>query len=383
MESKDQATAWMARALALAERGRTTVTPNPLVGCVIVRDQKVLGEGWHKQAGQGHAEVEAVKNAVENGNDISGADCYVTLEPCSHTGRTPPCAQLLIDNKVGRVFFAARDPNPLVAGRGLAMLEAKGIATHGPILEAQALWQNRGFFKAMQHKRPWVMLKQAMSLDGRIAMASGESEWITGPAARADVQRLRAGCCAMLTGVGTVLYDNPSLTVRDHAALGMPPSQILRQPAHYILCGSQFSDLLAKSGTLRLFQTPDTKLTILLDEKYFTEAAEQHFKSLQATWPREVVLEKFTNFDSLFAQMSNEQIRYLMVEGGGRLAGSLIESDAIDELMLYQADTLLGASAQPAFNFSISDMTQQKRLQLHSKRKVGDDTRLQYLLRKA
>ena len=202
---------YMARAIRLAERGRYTTDPNPRVGCVIVRDKHVLAEGWHRVAGQAHAEVDAL--AKLNGS-AEGATAYVTLEPCSHHGRTGPCAQALLESGVAAVVIAMLDPNPLVAGRGVALLEQAGVRVRSGLMEQEARALNKGFLSRMERKRPWVTIKLATSLDGRTAMASGESKWITGPEARKDVQRLRAESSAIVTGIGTVLSDDPALTVR-------------------------------------------------------------------------------------------------------------------------------------------------------------------------
>ena len=209
IENRDRA--MMARAVQLAWRGRYSTHPNPRVGCVIARGDLVLGEGWHERAGEAHAETRALSQA---GPDARGATAYVTLEPCSHFGRTPPCARALIDAGVAHVYAATKDPNPSVSGRGLDMLREAGIRVTEGLLAEEAARLNPGFMKRMNTGRPWVRLKMAASLDGRTAMASGESQWITGPEARRDVQRLRAISDAILTGVGTVLADDPSLTVR-------------------------------------------------------------------------------------------------------------------------------------------------------------------------
>ncbi|MGB1110233.1 MAG: bifunctional diaminohydroxyphosphoribosylaminopyrimidine deaminase/5-amino-6-(5-phosphoribosylamino)uracil reductase RibD, partial [Gammaproteobacteria bacterium] len=223
-------TGFMSRAIALAERGLYTTEPNPRVGCVIVRDGQIVGEGWHAVAGEPHAEVHALREAGER---ASGAHVYVTLEPCSHHGKTPPCADALIQAGVARVVVAAEDPNPLVAGRGLAKLAEADIAVESGLLADQAERLNPGFLKRMRTGRPFFRIKLAMSLDGRTAMASGESQWITGEAARMDVQRLRARSSAILTGVGTVLHDDPSMNVRlDSDALGLPK---LNQPTRLVL----------------------------------------------------------------------------------------------------------------------------------------------------
>lgn len=224
----------MARALRLAERGLYTTDPNPRVGCVLVRDGHVVGEGWHRRAGEPHAERNALAAA---GDAARGATAYVTLEPCSHHGRTPPCTQGLIEAGVARVVAAMSDPNPLVAGDGLAMLHEAGIETQVGLLEADAEVLNPGYLQRMRHGRPYVRCKLAMSLDGRTAMASGESQWITSEAARRDVQLLRARSSAILTGIGTVLADDPSMTVRLPAdeLFGVDSDDYLRQPLRVVL----------------------------------------------------------------------------------------------------------------------------------------------------
>ena len=222
-------TSYMSRALQLAERGLFTTDPNPRVGCVLVKNSQVVGEGWHQRAGEGHAEVNALKEAGLKAKD---ADCYVTLEPCSHFGRTPPCADALINAGVKRVFIAMTDPNPRVAGSGIAILKAAGIVVTVGILAQQAEKLNIGFCKRMRVGRPYVRSKIAMSIDGRTAMASGESKWITGTAARQDVQRLRARSSAMLTGIGTVLSDDPALSVRPE---GWYPQATIRQPLRVVV----------------------------------------------------------------------------------------------------------------------------------------------------
>ncbi|KIL02981.1 diaminohydroxyphosphoribosylaminopyrimidine deaminase, partial [Stutzerimonas stutzeri] len=213
--------AWMARALQLARQGLYSTHPNPRVGCVIVKDGQLVGEGWHLRAGEPHAEVHALRQA---GEQARGATAYVTLEPCSHHGRTPPCAEALVAAGVGRVVAAMQDPNPQVAGRGLALLRSVGIEVASGVLEGEARELNRGFIKRMESGLPFVSAKLAMSLDGRTAMASGESQWITGPAARAEVQRLRARASVVLTGADTVLMDGARLTVRG-AELGLDEAQ--------------------------------------------------------------------------------------------------------------------------------------------------------------
>ena len=241
-------TKWMSRALQLAERGRYTTSPNPRVGCVIVKNDNVIGEGWHQQAGGPHAEVHALRDA---GDNAKGATAYVTLEPCSHHGRTPPCAEGLIKAGVARVVGAIRDPNPEVAGRGFQMLRDAGIEVTEACLAEQAYALNTGFMKRMTSGLPLVRLKLAMSLDGRTAMQSGESQWITGPEARRDVQRLRAQSCAVITGADSVIIDNPSMTVRaDEAELNIP-TELQRQPLRVIIDGSE-----RVTSTAKIFAQP-------------------------------------------------------------------------------------------------------------------------------
>ena len=206
---------WMARALQLAAKGLYTTGVNPRVGCVLVRNNQVIGEGWHERAGEGHAEVMALRDAARRGNDPHGATAYVTLEPCAHHGKTPPCAEALVQAGMIRVVAAMEDPNPLVAGKGFALLQAAGISVAAPLMSAEAEALNLGFVKRMRTGKPWVRLKMAGSLDGRSALANGQSQWITGPEARADGHRFRARAQAIITGVGTVLADDPLLTVRD------------------------------------------------------------------------------------------------------------------------------------------------------------------------
>ena len=227
---------YMQHAIRLARKGTFTTDPNPSVGCVIVNDDEVVGEGCHQRAGEGHAEVNALKQAADR---AAGATVFVTLEPCSHTGRTPPCADALIAAGVNKVYAAMRDPNPLVAGEGLRKLQDAGIEVEYGLLESQARELNPGFIKRMESGRPFVRVKMAMSLDGRTAMASGESQWISGEASRTDVQRLRAESSAILTGIGTLLADDPSMNVRLTAEeLGLDPGQVVRQPKRIVLDSS-------------------------------------------------------------------------------------------------------------------------------------------------
>ena len=365
----------MNRALRLAERGRRGVTPNPLVGCVLVKRGEVIGEGFHQQAGEPHAEILAIQHAESQGLSVAGASCYVTLEPCAHSGRTPPCADRLVKEDIAEVIFAAGDSNPQVAGQGLERLRKAGIAVHGPILEAQARWQNRGFFSAIERDRPWIMIKQAVSLDGRSAMENGESQWITGTAARRDVQRLRAASCAMLTGAGTVLADNPSLTVRE-AELG---EAFRRQPKRYVLAGKSAAQIVASAEQLKIFNHAGSQATLLVSEKFASKKLMADFEKLASHLLSDVSLNVYKKLADLPALFMAEDIRYVMVEAGGRLAGSLLQAKLCDELMLYQAPIVMGSSARAGLDLPIIQMADKLRFYTRDERKLGDDRRLQLL----
>ncbi|RCS58545.1 bifunctional diaminohydroxyphosphoribosylaminopyrimidine deaminase/5-amino-6-(5-phosphoribosylamino)uracil reductase RibD [Parvibium lacunae] len=344
--------AYMARALELAARGLYSTTPNPRVGCVIAAADsnlyRVLAEGWHEQAGQGHAEVRALQAAQAQGIDVTGATVYVTLEPCSHHGRTPPCVEALIAAKVGRVVVAMTDPNPLVAGAGLARLRAAGIEVRCGLLAAQAAALNPGFIQRMRHGRPWVRLKVATSLDGQIALASGESQWITGQQARDDGHHWRARACAILTGSGTVRADNPQLSVRAVATT--------RQPLRYVL-----DSRLTLSPTARIFAvdaaTPATLIT--------TVQSAQAFPDLMAAWQARGITvwclpadaEGHVSLVALLAEFARHEINELHVEAGSHLNGRLLAAALVDEILHYQAPKILGPG-KPAFEFGQAAPTQ-------------------------
>jgi len=335
---------YMARALELARRGRFTTTPNPNVGCVIVRDGAIVGEGYHFRAGEPHAEVHALRMA---GEKARGATAYVTLEPCSHHGRTPPCCDALIAAGVARVVAAMQDPNPEVAGRGLYRLQQAGIeVSHGLMMqEAEAL--NRGFLKRMRTGFPWVQLKLGASLDGRTAMASGESQWITSPEARRDVQRLRAQSSAILTTSATVLADDPSLTVRwdelSQDTQAKYAQQDLRQPVRVVIDSHN-----------RV--TPQHRLIAQPGETWL---ARQQPDDL--AWPGNVEqfsvprLNEQTDLVSLLMLLGRRQINSVWVEAGAKLAGALLAAGVVDELIVYLALKLLGDNSRglchlPAFS---------------------------------
>ncbi|MBA4822835.1 bifunctional diaminohydroxyphosphoribosylaminopyrimidine deaminase/5-amino-6-(5-phosphoribosylamino)uracil reductase RibD [Pantoea ananatis] len=357
---------YMARALELARRGRFTTTPNPNVGCVIVRDGQIVGEGWHQRAGEPHAEVHALRMA---GDRARGATAYVTLEPCSHHGRTPPCCDALIAAGVTRVVAAMQDPNPQVAGRGLHRLHQAGIeVSHGLMMqEAEAL--NRGFLKRMRTGFPWIQLKLGASLDGRTAMASGESQWITSPAARRDVQRLRAQSSAILSSSATVLADNPSLTVRwselDSESQRLVDEAELRQPVRVIVDSQN-----------RV--TPDHKLIEQLGETWLMrqQVDDRH-------WPETVTQISVPLRDSqldlvaLMMVLGQRQINSVWVEAGATLAGALIQAGLVDELIVYVAPKLLGNDARGLCQLAgLTQLADAPVFAFRDIRQVGDDVRL-------
>jgi len=344
-------TFWMSEALALARRGIYTTRPNPSVGCVIVRDHELLGRGYTGKVGEPHAEVHALLDAEANGHDVAGATAYVTLEPCSHYGRTPPCANALINAGLGRVVMATLDSNPQVSGQGLAKLQAAGIATTVGVCEAEARALNAGFLQTMAGGRPYVRLKVAASLDGRTAMASGESKWITGSKARLDVQHFRARSGAVITGVGTVLADDPLLNVRELAD-GTPIAQI-PQPLRVVL------DRHARMPTTaQLLADP---ATVLVVGESATDQAE--------VWPYESLA---TLLDALKVK---KNIHDVLIEAGATLSGAFITAGLVDELIVYLAPTLLGSDGRPMFSLPLTEMSQQVRWETVSVTPVGDDLR--------
>ena len=361
----------MARALQLARRGRYTTDPNPRVGCVLVRDGEVVGEGWHRRAGEPHAERIALAAAGERAR---GATAYVTLEPCAHHGRTPPCSQGLIEAGVARVVAAMVDPNPLVAGRGLEQLRAAGVEVASGLLEADARALNPGFVKRMQGQGPWVRLKLAMSLDGRTAMASGESQWITGPAARRDVQFQRARASAVLTGIGTVLADDPSLNVRlSPAELKLPPDLPVRQPLRVVL--DSRGRMPPKARMLGL---PGETLVCLGEP--VPDATEAKLRAAGARVER-LPLDQGGRLDwkVVMETLAKNEINEVLLECGATLAGSALQAGVVDELIVYMAPHLMGDAARGLVRLpGVERLDQRIPLTLHDVRALGDDLRLEY-----
>ena len=353
----------MARALQLARLGQYSAMPNPHVGCVLVRDGQVIGEGFTQPAGGNHAEVEAL-NAAQ---DARGATAYVSLEPCSHQGKTGPCADALISAGVSRVVAAMEDPNPLVAGRGLDKLREAGVVVECGLLESEAREVIPGFISRMSRGRPRVRAKLAMSLDGRTAMASGESQWITGPAARRDVQRLRARSCAIVTGVGTVLADDCSLLVRaDELALDEPAASLAarRQPLRVVLD----SALQTPPGAKVLRGCGDTIL-FHADGIVVPTILEQPCEALPSG-PGGLDLGEMVN------RLCQRQCNEILVESGPRLAGAMLQAGLLDELIVYMAPTLMGNRARPLLELPLDEMSDQVPLEIADLRKVGKDWRI-------
>lgn len=362
-------TAWMARALRLAQRGLYTTDPNPRVGCVVVRDGRVVGEGFHARVGEPHAEVAALGMA---GEAAAGATVYVTLEPCCHHGRTPPCTDALIDAGVARVVYALRDPNPRVSGAGAGCLAEAGVTVErldASAPDARAL--NIGFVKRMATGRPWIRIKMAMSLDGRTALASGESRWITGADARTDVHRWRARASCILTGRGTVAADDPALTVRlpeDEAPSAM------RSPWVAIVDSG-----LTVPPTARLFDLHERVVI-------FTRSAETaSAAALQARGAEIVPLpgdrdDHGVDPAALFSELGRREVNEVHVEAGPTLCGRLLETGYVDELIVYMAPQVLGDSARGLFAMTpLASMAERTRLHLREVRHVGGDLRIHAL----
>jgi len=354
----------MARALQLARRGLYTTDPNPRVGCVVVRDGQVVGEGFHVRAGEPHAEVLALGQA---GEAARGATAYVTLEPCAHHGRTPPCAEALVAAGVGRVVAAMVDPNPRVAGQGLARLAEAGIDAESGVLEAEARALNPGFISRMERGRPYVRVKLAMSLDGRTAMASGESRWITGEAARRDVQRLRARAGAILTGMGTVRADDPGLDVRLRAEeLGIEGP--VRQPLRVLL-----DTALGCPPGAKLFTVGGPVLVLT------TEQDSNRHKSLVARGAQVQAVAcgpGGLDLHGVMELLAGCEINELHVEAGPTLCGALTQAGLVDELVIYMAPHLMGNDARGLLNLGLKHMDERIELKVEDIRAVGEDWRI-------
>jgi diaminohydroxyphosphoribosylaminopyrimidine deaminase/5-amino-6-(5-phosphoribosylamino)uracil reductase len=351
--------ACMARALRLAARGLFSTSPNPRVGCVLAKDGTIIGEGWHAKAGGPHAEIDALRKVSPGGT--ANCTAYVTLEPCSHHGRTPPCADALIAAGVTRVVAAMEDPNPLVAGQGLDRLRTAGIRVDSGLLEAEARELNIGFVARMTRGRPWLRLKVAASLDGKTALANGLSQWITGPDARRDVHAWRARSCAMLTGIGTVRDDDPRLTVRDIATTRQPlrivvDSRLEISPTAAILTGGHCLIACATGDPEKIARLHALGAEVVILPSKQNEAQGK------------------VDLPALLAELGRRGINEVMAEAGLRLNGSLLRENCVDELLIYQAPVLLGDAARGMFDLGeLGELAKARRLAIVERRAVGTD----------
>lgn len=354
----------MAQALRLAERGLYSTSPNPRVGCVILSAAgEPAGEGWHVRAGEPHAEVHALRAA---GARARGGTAYVTLEPCAHHGRTPPCADALIAAGLARVVVACGDSNPQVGGAGIARMQAAGLSVSVGLLAAQAQALNAGFLRRIAGGAPWLRAKVAASLDGRTGMASGESRWITGPDARADVQRWRARSCAVVTGIGTVLADDPALTVRLDG--------VERQPLRVVL-----DSRLRLSPSARLLQEGGAVLVLTGAAAAETAAADRLRAAGAEVLPVAADAAGRPHWPAVLAVLADRHCNEVLLEAGATVVGSALAAGVVDELLLYQAMTLLGSDARPLAELPWSRMAEQQRFRLADLRQIGDDVRLRLL----
>jgi diaminohydroxyphosphoribosylaminopyrimidine deaminase/5-amino-6-(5-phosphoribosylamino)uracil reductase len=348
----------MARALTLARRGLYTTDPNPRVGCVIVSEGRVVGEGWHERAGEPHAEIHALREA---GESARGATVYLTLEPCCHHGRTPPCSDALIRAGITRLVAAMRDPNPQVAGQGFAQLQQHGIAAEYGLMQAEAEALNPGFVERMQRARPFVRVKLAASLDGRTALANGASKWITGEAARADVQKWRARSSAILTGIGTVLADDPALTVRS--------LDIGRQPLRVVVDSG-----LRCPPTARLLREPGRTLIVASHDRA------RRAQALQDAGAEVMVQNNASarvDLGGLMTELAAREINELLVEAGASLCGALLRAGLVNELLLYYAPHIMGDGERGMFQIGpLAEMRDRIALDVTDMRRIGRDLRI-------
>ncbi|HVW68195.1 MAG TPA: bifunctional diaminohydroxyphosphoribosylaminopyrimidine deaminase/5-amino-6-(5-phosphoribosylamino)uracil reductase RibD [Steroidobacteraceae bacterium] len=354
----------MNRALVLAARGLETTHPNPRVGCVIAQGTKIIGEGWHERAGEAHAEVAALNSLIAAGSSASGTTVYVTLEPCSHYGRTPPCVDALIAAGVARVVFAVQDPNPEVSGRGAEALRAAGIAVESGLMEAEAVDLNIGYMMRRTHGKPWVRVKLAMSLDGRTALSNGESQWITGEASRADVQHWRARSSAIMTGVGTVLADDPRLNVRlTPENPNDEPWQPLRVVLDTRLRTPTDSRIFATGGEVLIFTEDATRGAAFAEMGVGVEAIPAAAGRLDLA--------------AVIDRLGELEVNELLVEAGPTLSGELLRQGLVDELLLYVAPKLLGPRGLPLVDLpELHDLQDALGFTVAGVQRLEDDLRL-------
>ncbi len=362
---------FMQRAIMLAKEGHFTTSPNPRVGCVLVNKGKVVGEGYHQKAGEGHAEVNALTMA---GEKAKGATAYVTLEPCSHYGRTPPCAEGLINAGVKHVVAAMVDPNPKVAGNGLKMLEQAGISTQHGLLTAAAEALNIGFIKQMTSGLPYVRCKLAASLDGKTAMKNGESKWITSPQARQDVQRLRAQSCAIISGADSILMDNAKMTVRWSELGELKNSykkEMVRQPIRIVI------DTKNRLTPHLAFFNENSPIILIRNTIENIHQWPHFVKQVPLPFAPTSTSEQYIDLRALLKYLAQLNLNDVLIESGARLAGAFIEQDLVDELILYQAPKLMGADSKSLVNMeSIENLSQAKVLNISDIRMIGKDIRI-------
>lgn len=352
----------MSLALKLAKKAEYTARPNPMVGCVITKSEQIVSQGWHQLSGEAHAEINALEKA---GDESIGSTCYVTLEPCAHQGKTGPCAIAIITSGVVKVIAAMLDPNPQVKGKGFQLLIDAGIEVEYGLLENQVVELNRGFVSKFTRKKPWLTCKLAMSLDGRTALADGSSKWITGVAARNDVQKLRARQDAIITGIGTVLADNPSLNVRADDEWFEEAKKIgFTQPARILL------DRNARAPTSAKLFNDDADV-------YWVGGSNKEKK--EKTNDKNIhYLESFESIEEQLHYFAKQGMNCLLLEAGHKLAGEFLKQGLIDELIIYMAPKLMGDQSMGMFDLDVEDMLETPQLKLKDIRQFGDDIRLTY-----
>jgi len=360
---------WMSEALAQAQKALYLANPNPRVGCVIVKDGQVLGRGFTQQVGGPHAEVQALADAKANGQDVAGSTVYVTLEPCNHTGRTPPCVDALIVAKPAKVIAAMTDPNPLVGGKGLERLKAAGIEVECGLLEAEAMALNRGFISRMTRGLPWVRMKIAASLDGKTALLNGQSQWITGPQARADGHHWRAQACAIVTGVGTIKEDDPLLNVRE--------VQTLRQPWRVIVDSKLDIPL-----TANILKHADQSGVIIFCAKLDRSEQQEKVSALEALGVQVIEMPNASgkvDLPKLFSYLAKErQMNEIHIEAGFKLNGSMLREHCVDELLLYYAPFMMGNGIGMA-NIDLSALSKRQEWQIIDQSLLGPDLRMRLI----
>lgn len=360
----------MSEALAQAQKALYLSNPNPRVGCVIAKEGKVIGRGFTQAVGKAHAEVQALADAQAQGSDVVGSTIYVTLEPCSHTGRTPPCVDALLAAKPAKVIVAMSDPNPLVAGKGLEKLRAAGIEVQCGLLESEAQSLNRGFISRMTRGLPWVRMKIAASLDGKTALPDGRSQWITGPLARADGHHWRAQACAIVTGVGTVKEDDPSLNVRE--------VETQRQPMRIII-----DSKLETPKTAKILQNPELSGVLIVCANLDNPEMQAKAQNFEARGIQVIAMANaFGKVDlpSLFSYLAKErEMNEIHVESGFKLNGSMLREDCVDELLLYYAPFLMGEGIGMANVGPLNELSERQNWQIIGQALFGPDLRLRLI----